>query len=134
MYYAGVLYLYAVIQGVLGMLRSIRFCLISVVRLLSSQSLAGGFYSGSDLASWCKSEKKGMRGRCIGYIMGAVDSMLLVDGVKAAPLFCMEGSGELDVVTSTLAFLEETPESKEYLASDVILQALDQNYGCHWAD
>ena len=114
------------------MLRITKVCLILVVFLQSPQSLAGGFYDGHDLVDWCQSEKSGRVGRCFGYIMGSLGAMLLLESEAAEPTFCMEGATELNVLTNILAFLEDNPEQLDYLASDVLLQAFDQHYGCHW--
>ena len=114
------------------MLRSIRLCLISVVLLLSTQSLAGGFYSGNDFVDWCLDESQGKKGRCYGFIMGVVDTALVIDAVREEPVLCMQGATELNMIQMSFEYANDHPELLEGSAAGLVFAAVNETYGCDW--
>ena len=114
------------------MFRSISFVLISAMLLLSTQSLAGGFYSGNDFVDWCLDESQGKKGRCYGFIMGVVDTALAIDAVREEPVLCMQGATELNMIQMSFEYANDHPELLEGSAAGLVFAAVNETFGCDW--
>ena len=109
-----------------------RLCLILIVILQSSQSLAVGFYDGNDLVDWCLDEdSSGRQGRCFGFLMGVVEATVMVDAVRDEPQLCMAGATELNMIQMTFEYANAHPEMMQLSASWVVAAALDASYSCY---
>ena len=95
--------------------------------LISTPSSAQ-FYDGNDLKRTCD------RGSdfCNGYIIGAVDDLVMqqqVDGAKK--YYCIPaGSETTQVVDIVKRYLTNNPEKRHWPASFLVTNALSETYSC----
>ena len=106
--------------------------MVLVVCLACGKASAGAYYTGQQLYDWCGGPEQVQR--CIGYVMGATDTWLLLDSTKTDPTLCMDGFGEGDLVMAVLQVGKESPEELEYGASGLILTALKTYFSCDWPE
>ena len=114
------------------MFRTTRYTLALIIFLGCGKASAGAYYTGQQLYDWCGGPEQVQR--CIGYVMGATDTWLMLDSTKTDPTFCMDGFGEGDLVMAVLQVGKESPEDLEYGAAGLVLTALKSYFSCDWPE
>ena len=106
---------------------------LAVMLLLSAQSQAKAFYSGSGLLERCEGDSAAKYNTCVGYIMGIHDHQdtLLKRSILDEPYFCVPDSaisGQLVKVVTN--YLNEHPERLHLSAGSTVSSALRDAFPC----
>ena len=96
---------------------------------------AGNFFIGHHLKHACSAEEQYSMGICKGFIMAVHDSLLGYSNyaeVDMNDIFCTpEGVDSDHVVDTVTQYMEKHPEDLAYIASQVVIIALQRKVPCN---
>ena len=101
---------------------------------LSGLTFAGNFLIGHHLKHACAAEEQYSKGICKGFIMAVHDSLLGYSNyaeVDMDDIFCTPDAVDSTLVAdSVIQYMEKHPENLGYIASQVVIMALQRAYPC----
>jgi hypothetical protein len=102
--------------------------MIGLAMMLAAATSSLSYKTGEDLWRECNGPGAPI---CLGYLTGAVDSIVMMDVYYRAPHhFCVSQVPASQIMEVVVAYLKAHPEQRRFNASSIVWTAMGEAYPC----